>query len=118
MTRFRVCTLSVLFLAVPALAQQQPGLPQPRLDSITPIGAKAGTTIAELTIAGADLEDTESLLFSHPGIMAEIIVPPPPKPDPKDPKKKDPCRRASSRSRWPAMFRRATTTSVSSTSWA
>src|SRR5262249_2372311 len=51
--------------------------------------------VAELTLTGGDLEDTEALLFNHAGIKAEIIVPPEPKPDPKDPKKdpkkKDPA---------------------------
>lgn len=90
MIRFPLCAALVLVAAVPIFAQPQPGLPQPRLDAISPLGAKAGSTIAELTITGGDLEDTESLYFSHPGIKADIIVPPEPKPDPKDPKKKDP----------------------------
>jgi hypothetical protein len=90
MIRFRLCTAMVLVAAIPAFSQPpQPGPPLPRLDAIMPLGAKAGTTVAELTITGGDLEDTEGLLFSHPGIKAEIIVPPEPKPDPKDPKKKD-----------------------------
>ena len=91
MYRFRLCTALVLAAAVPAVAQQQqPGPPQPRLDAVMPLGAKAGATVAELTIAGSDLEETEAMLFSHAGIKAEVIIPPAPKPDPKDPKKKDP----------------------------
>jgi hypothetical protein len=90
MVRFRLCAVLVLFAAVPVFAQQQPGLPLPRLDAVSPTGAKAGTVVAELTLLGADLEDTESLLFSHPGIKAEVIVPPAPKVDPKDPKKAPP----------------------------
>jgi hypothetical protein len=91
MIRFRLCTALVLAAAIPAFAQQQqPGPPQPRLDSIMPLGAKAGATVPELTLTGGELEDTEALLFNHPGIKAEVIIPPEPKPDPKDPKKKDP----------------------------
>jgi hypothetical protein len=66
---------------------QQPAdnnLPNPRLTVITPCGAKAGTTI-EMTFGGSDLEEPQKLLFSHPGIKAEPIIPPPPAPDPKKP---------------------------------
>lgn len=93
MIRFRLCVACMVIAAIPAFAQQQPGLPLPRLDAITPPGAKAGTTIAELALVGADLEDTEALLFNHPGLKAEIIVPPAPPPakvDPKAPKKEPP----------------------------
>lgn len=89
MSRFRLCAALVVIAAAPALAQQpQPGLPQPRLDTISPMGARAGTTVAEFTLAGADLDPVDRLLFSHPGIKAEV-VPPPPEPKP-DPKKKNP----------------------------
>ena len=90
MSRIRLCTALAVLAVVPAFAQQQPGLPLPRIDSVSPCGAKAGTTVDEVTLTGADLEDTDSLLFNHPGIKAEIIVPPPPKVDPKDPKKEAP----------------------------
>ncbi len=95
MTRFGFCALLVLVTAFPLLAQQpQPGLPQPRIDTIFPLGAKAGTTVAELTVTGGDLNDLEALLFNHPGIKAELIPEPEPKADPKkDPKKKNPPRR-------------------------
>ena len=74
--------------------QQQPGLPQPRIDTIFPLGAKAGTSVAELTVTGGDLDDLEALLFNHPGIKAELIAEPAPKTDPKkDKKKKDAPRR-------------------------
>jgi hypothetical protein len=65
-------------------------LPAPRLFTVFPPGARAGTTI-EITFTGIDLEDPERLLFSHPGIKAEPIVPPEPKPaDPKKPAPKQP----------------------------
>jgi hypothetical protein len=73
------------------LSAQQPGvgnqLPLPRINSITPCGAKAGTTV-ELTLVGTDVEEPEALYFSHPGIKAEAIMSQPPPPDPK--KKPDP----------------------------
>ncbi|MCU0703976.1 MAG: hypothetical protein MUF18_08375 [Fimbriiglobus sp.] len=89
--------LSAVFLggllALPALAQQPPQnvLPQPRVNSVLPLGAKAGTAV-ELTVLGTDLDDPTALTFSHPGITAELIPPPEPKPDPakKDPPKPAP----------------------------
>ncbi len=63
--------------------------PVPRLTLLTPCGGKIGTTL-EVTFTGTELEDPDALLFSHPGIKAMPIVPPEPKPDPKDPKKTAP----------------------------
>ncbi|HZT81179.1 MAG TPA: hypothetical protein VFA26_13185 [Gemmataceae bacterium] len=68
-------------------AAGQPNLPgsaypQPRLTVLTPAGAKAGTTV-EVVFAGTDVEEPESLRFSHPGIKGEPIIPPTPPPDPK-----------------------------------
>ncbi len=89
--RYSFFALGLLAFAFPALAQQQPGVAYPRLDTITPMGAKFGTTIDEFVITGTDLDEADALIFSHPNIKAEIFVPPPPKVDPKaDPKKKDP----------------------------
>jgi hypothetical protein len=89
----RLCAAAVgVLLALPALAQPpQNVLPQPRLSSVMPMGAKGGTAV-ELTVNGTDLEDPTGLLFSHPGITAELVVPPEPKPDPakKDPPKPAP----------------------------
>jgi hypothetical protein len=70
----------------------QSGLPLPRLFVVSPCGGKQGSTF-EVTFAGQDVEDPQALLFSHAGIKAEPIIPPPPpapKPDPNkkpDPKK-------------------------------
>src|SRR5262245_48350886 len=55
--------------------------PRPRLNSLTPCGGKAGTTV-EVTFAGSDTEQPEALWFSHGGIKGTPIIPPPP-PDPK-----------------------------------
>jgi hypothetical protein len=77
---------ALLLSAGAALAQKPPplsGLVPPQLFVLTPRGAKAGTTV-DVTLAGVALEDIESLVFSHPGIKAELIkTPPPPPPDPK-----------------------------------
>lgn len=89
----------LLVLAVAGVAEAQPqlppGLPSPRIQSVFPPGAKAGPVphvrllgvlIAgnlEVTVTGADLEEPEKLLFSHPGIKGEYIAPKQPAPDPK-----------------------------------
>ncbi|MEO2089331.1 MAG: hypothetical protein ABGY75_07520, partial [Gemmataceae bacterium] len=86
-------TLAVLLgLALaPAVVAQPPQnvLPQPRLNSVFPVGAKAGGSV-ELTVNGFDLDDPTGLLFSHAGFKAELVVPPEPKPDPKDKDKPKP----------------------------
>ncbi len=53
--------------------------PAPRLLTVSPPGGKLGTTV-EVAVGGADLEEPEKLLFSHPGIKAEAVVPPEPPP--------------------------------------
>ncbi|MBL8792441.1 MAG: hypothetical protein JNM56_00910 [Planctomycetia bacterium] len=66
-------------------AQQPPGpgLPQPRLLTIMPMGGKAGDTV-ELTFTGQDIEEPQGLLFSHTAIKSELLPQPPqPTPDPK-----------------------------------
>src|SRR5437868_14169829 len=79
---------SGLFLCAGATAQpQRPGsaLPNPRLNALAPAGGKAGTVV-EVTFAGTDVEEPQALLFSHPSIKGEPIVPPPPPPpDPQKP---------------------------------
>ena len=74
---------------------QQPGailLPQPRITSAFPSGAKTGS-VQVVTVNGTDLDDATGLVFSHPGITAELVeipeVPDPKKkPDPNQGKKK------------------------------
>lgn len=63
-------------VAVP-LAGQDKGspIPQPRLDSILPAGARAGST-APVRISGNDLAGADRLIFSHSGLSAEPIVSP------------------------------------------
>lgn len=45
-------------------------LPTPSLSSIFPPGGKQGSTV-EAQITGANLDDSEKLVFSHPGITAQ-----------------------------------------------
>lgn len=62
--------------------------PVPRLTALTPTGGKVGASF-EVTFAGTEVEEPQSLIFSHPGIKGVPIVPPLPPPDPKakpDPK--------------------------------
>src|SRR4051812_1102969 len=60
-------------------------LPTPRLMTLMPCGGKVGTVV-EGTFTGVDLEEPGRVLFSHPNIKSEpIIPPPPPPPDPKKP---------------------------------
>src|SRR5262245_9950455 len=84
---FILALLGACFVVASAHAQQNlPTLPQPRLQSIFPSGGKVGTTV-EVTFTGTDLEEPQALLFSHPGLKAEPIIPAPPpsKVDPKQP---------------------------------
>src|SRR5262245_32705749 len=92
----------VVFAACGTAAAQQPpppGLPSPRIQNVFPAGAKAGpprqvSALAftlkldtEITVIGTDLDEPESLHFSHPGIKGDYLAPPAP---PADPAKKDP----------------------------
>jgi len=47
-------------------------LPSIRFDRLTPLGASAGATV-EAEIAGADIEEVQSLWFDHPGLTAEPV---------------------------------------------
>src|SRR5262249_17923833 len=89
--RFQRVFLLVLLASVwgilPVLAQQQqaPALPSPRLLTVLPLGAKAGTTV-ELTVSGNDLQEPQGLLFSVRAITSEAFSGPMPAPaDPKKP---------------------------------
>ncbi|MEZ6141804.1 MAG: PPC domain-containing protein [Zavarzinella sp.] len=84
-----VTSVAVLMSAPLLLAQNVPGLPSARLETIFPMGGKAGSTIESVIITGQDLDDVDRLVFSHPGIKAEAIPEPPPKVDPKKPAPKE-----------------------------
>jgi hypothetical protein len=82
--------LGPLVLALwPGLAHGQTGLPNPRLFTVAPAGAKAGTTV-EVSFTGTDIEEPQSLVCSQPTIKAEPIIPPAPPADPKNPAVKPP----------------------------
>jgi hypothetical protein len=65
-------------------------LPNPRLMTIAPPGGQIGKVV-EVTFTGTDLEEPQSLLFSHANIKAEPIIPPPPPAPAPDPKKPAPA---------------------------
>lgn len=66
----RFATLTLILLASPAFAQ----LPNPRLNSVFPCGARQGTTV-ECAIAGGEITDATDLDFSHKGITAKPAGP-------------------------------------------
>lgn len=47
-------------------------LPSPRLDRVTPLGTASGSSV-EVEVLGADIEDTNTLLFDHKGITAKHV---------------------------------------------
>jgi hypothetical protein len=57
-------------------------LPQPVLSTVFPPGGKAGTEL-EVTVGGTDLDEAEQLLFTHPGIKAQLKMSPPADPSKK-----------------------------------
>jgi hypothetical protein len=89
-----VLSAASLALCESAGAQQPPpGLPSPRVQTVFPTGVKAGTSV-EVTVAGFDVDEPEKLLFAHPGIKGELVVEKETPPDPKNPKKKQPGKKA------------------------
>lgn len=61
-----LCRLVLIVALIPTFAQQ---LPVARLNTVFPPGAQIGVA-TEVKVDGADLDDSESLRFSHPGIVA------------------------------------------------
>jgi len=51
-------------------ASLQAQLPQTRLTAIFPLGGQVGTTVELRLASGTDLDDSNKLVFSHPGITA------------------------------------------------
>lgn len=79
----RLALVGFLLFACSARAQTPARLPAPRLLTVAPPGAKAGTTV-EVTFSGQDLDEPQALVFSSKFITAvPVVPPPPPKPDPK-----------------------------------
>lgn len=58
--------------------------PAPFLASVTPGGGQRGTTV-EISFSGSDLEEPKALIFDHPGITAQAVIPPVPAPMPGKP---------------------------------
>src|SRR5690242_4866383 len=69
---------SLVFFAGQAKAQIANGnlWPKPRLTVLTPTGGRAGTSF-EVAFTGTELDDPQGLYFSHPGITATPVLPPP-----------------------------------------
>src|SRR5438477_11491748 len=79
-----IAAIAMLFLGATVQAQQQaPLMPNPRLLVVSPPGGKAGSTV-EISLTGQDLDAPKELLFSIPGIKAELVNAAPPA-DPKKP---------------------------------
>lgn len=68
--RLRHATAPALLLLAGPLTLAQ--LPSPDLRTIFPPGAQIGTSV-EVTIGGAELEESTELVFTHPGIKCEQI---------------------------------------------
>src|SRR5262245_26558365 len=84
-----VAVLAGLVLGSDVVAQPpQNLLPQPRINTVFPCGARAGTTV-EVAVSGTDLDDATGLVFSHASIKSEPVAPTE-KPDPKKEPKKTP----------------------------
>ena len=66
--RHLVVASSVLLAALTASAQ----LPQPKLFSVFPPGAKAGSTV-DVAVTGAELDEIQ-LRFTHPGITSKALA--------------------------------------------
>ena len=69
MTRLRLVAGIVLSIGVARIVDAQ--LPQARLYSLFPPGAQAGTTVELKITGGEDLDEVDSLYFTHRGITAE-----------------------------------------------
>ncbi len=63
-----IALLSLIFGTLSHVAAQQ--LPRATLSSVFPAGGKQGGTL-DVTVSGDDLDDSNKLTFSHPGITAK-----------------------------------------------
>ncbi|MFO0864065.1 MAG: hypothetical protein U0744_05325 [Gemmataceae bacterium] len=60
-----------VWLAILGVTHAQ-NLPSPKIVRVLPTGGKAGS-IFEVTVAGTDLTDVETLHFSFPGVKVELL---------------------------------------------
>lgn len=67
-----VLIFAMVILAASTASAQ---LPQTRISSVFPAGAKVGTSIDFTLTAGTDLDEVDRLLFDHPGITAVLKGP-------------------------------------------
>ena len=75
------CVIVLLLFALPRAAFGQDPVtlrPPPALREIYPAAGQRGATI-RLRLTGKFLEEVGGILASHPGITANLVVPPPPK---------------------------------------
>ena len=101
--------VAVMAAAVAVTAQQPQTLyPAPRIQSVFPMGGRVDSTV-EVAVLGTDLDDAVRLVFSHPGLTAELPPPPPDPPvDPTaDPTKKEPPKEAPKKKALPPTMHRA-----------
>ena len=68
-------------VAILAAGQARADFPRAALSALQPSGAKQGSQVT-VTLLGADLDDLERLVFSHPGISAVPAMTPPGEYDP------------------------------------
>jgi len=80
--------LLVLLTSLASAQNRNPsGMPSPQLFQVFPPGARAGSSV-EIVVAGRHLEEPEKLVFSHPGVRAELVAAPKEEIDPKTKKPK------------------------------
>ena len=63
-----VTLLAFILTSSTSLAQ----LPNTQLSTIAPAGGTIGTTL-EVTVTGADQDDLQTLVFSHPGLVVTQV---------------------------------------------
>jgi len=70
------CVALIAIVSLLAASRAAAQLPTPTLTRVFPPGGQQGTEV-EVTISGANLEETRQLLFSHEGIAAKPKMAPP-----------------------------------------
>lgn len=70
--RRRLTHAAVSFALLAAACTAVAQLPQPKLHTVFPPGAKAGTSV-DVTVTGAELDELQ-LRFNHPGITAKALA--------------------------------------------
>jgi hypothetical protein len=68
----RLRLVAVLWACVATCGVARAELPSPRFDRLNPLGTAAGSTV-EVQVQGSDLDELQSLVFDHPGIVAQPV---------------------------------------------